>query len=195
MSQWTGWSMTSFYMPTIYRQAGIDNPAKAVFWTIVPNLANLLFTAIAIASVDRAGRRPLYLICAFAMTVTMSMLGLVFVFGIQGWPVVLVLSLTAAPHSIGLGALSWLVVSEIFPTRIRAKAMGFCTIWLWIGCWVVTFLAPVLFSLSQRLIGVPSGVFFLCAFTSLLSFFFILKMLPETKGRSLEEIAKSWTKK
>lgn len=195
MSQWTGWSMTAFYMPTIYAQAGIDDPAKAVFWTIVPNIANLIFTIIAIASVDRAGRRLLYLICTLAMTVTMSMLGLIFVFGIQGWPVVLVLSLTAAPHAIGMGALSWLVVSEIFPTRTRALAMSFCAIWLWIGCWIVTFLAPVLFTLSNKLLGVPSGVFFLCALVSFLSFFFILKMLPETKGRSLEEIAKSWARK
>lgn len=195
MSQWTGWSMTAFYMPTIYKQAGIDDPAQAVLWTIVPNIANLVFTAIAIASVDRAGRRPLYLICTLAMVVTMSMLGLVFVFKIQGWPVVLVLSLTAAPHAIGLGALSWLVVSEIFPTRIRAKAMSFCTIWLWTACWIVTFLAPKLFTLSEERFNNPSGVFFLCALISLLSFFFIIKMLPETKGRSLEDIAKSWTKK
>ena len=145
--------------------------------------------------VDRAGRRPLYLICTIAMTIMMTLLGMVFVLDIRGWPVVLILSLAAAPHAIGLGALSWLVVSEIFPTRIRARAMSFCTLFLWGACWIAILLTPSLFSLSSKLFNVPSGVFFFCALFSFLSFFFVLKLLPETKGLSLEEIAKSWTKK
>lgn len=192
MSQWTGWSMTAFYMPTIYRQAGIQDKAHAILLTIIPNIANLLYTIVAIYLVDRVGRRPLYLVCALAMTVTMSMLGLVFVVQMSGWPVVAILSLTAAPHAIGFGALCWLVLSEMFPTRIRAKAMSLCTVSVWIACFLVTYFAPVLFDLSERLINVPSGVFFLCALVSLISFFFLLKMLPETKGKSLEQIGRSW---
>jgi MFS transporter, SP family, arabinose:H+ symporter len=194
MSQWTGWSMVAFYMPTIYNQAGIKDAAEAIFWTIIPNFANFIYTIMALYLVDRAGRRLLYLVCTLAMVVAMGLLGMVFTLHIAGWPVVLVLCLTAAPHAMGMGALSWLVISEIFPTRIRAKAMSFCTIWLWIACFGVTYATPKLFEVSQLLIKAPSGVFFLCAFISLLSFFFILKMLPETKGRSLEEIAGSWTR-
>ena len=192
MSQWTGWSMTAMYMPTIYRQAGIQDKAHAILLTIIPNIGNLVYTIIAIYLVDLVGRRPLYLICSLAMSATMSLVGLIFVFRMSGWPVVAVLTLTAAPHAIGLGALSWLVVSEMFPTRIRAKAMSLCTVFLWIASFLVSYIAPILFDLSQRLFNVPSGVFFLCAFVSFISFFFLLKMLPETKGRSLEEIAKSW---
>ncbi|RKY06359.1 MAG: hypothetical protein DRP56_07565, partial [Planctomycetota bacterium] len=195
MSQWTGWSVTGFYLPTILAQAGITDVAQSIKMAIIPNVANMFFTLIAIYYVDRVGRRPLYLICTLAMAITMSMLASVFIFKIMGWPVIAIVSLTAAPHAIGLGALSWLVISEIFPTRIRAKAMSLCTICLWLACFVITFSAPVLFDLSQRLFGVPSGVFFVCAIISLLSFFFVLKMLPETKGRSLEEIAKSWLNK
>jgi len=152
----------------------------------------VVYTFIAIYFVDKAGRRPLYLICSLAMAVTMSLLGLVFVYRVTGWPVVAILCLTAAPHAIGLGALSWLVISELFPTRIRAEAMSVCTIAVWLGTFVIIYAAPFLFDLSQKLFHVPSGVFFLCAFVSLASFFFLMKMLPETKGKSLEEIGRSW---
>jgi MFS family permease len=192
MSQWTGWSLTSFYMPTIFRQAGIEDKAHAILLTIIPNIANLFYTMIAIYLVDRVGRRPLYLICSLAMTVTMGMLGLVFVLRMSGWPVVAILSLTAAPHAIGLGTLSWVVLSEMFPTRIRAKAMSLCAVFAWLGCFMVVYAAPILFDLSQRLLNVPSGVFFLCALVSFGSFFFLLRMLPETKGKSLEQIGRSW---
>jgi SP family arabinose:H+ symporter-like MFS transporter len=194
MSQWTGWSMTSFYMPTIFNQAGIKDPAEAIMWTIIPNVANLFYTVIALYLVDRWGRRPLYLVCTLAMVIAQILLGLVFVFGIQGWPVVLILSLSAAPHAIAIGALSWLVISEIFPTRIRARAMSFCTVTLWVACFISTYMTPVLFDLSEKLIKAPSGVFFLCSLFSLIGFLFIYKMLPETKQRTLEEIAQSWTK-
>jgi hypothetical protein len=63
---------------------------------------------------------------------------------------------------------------------------------LWIGSFVVIDMAPILFDLSHRLFNVPSGIFFLCAFVSLISYFFLLKMLPETKGKSLEQIGGSW---
>ena len=192
MSQWTGWSMVAMYMPTIYNQAGIEAHADAILWTIIPNIANLIYTVIAIYLVDRAGRRPLYLVCTLAMAVMMGMLGMVFVLGIKGWPVVLILSLVAAPHAMALGALSWLVISEIFPTHIRAKAMSFCTVFLWIACFIVIFAAPPLFELSIKWFGVPSGLFFLCGTVSLFSFLFVLKKLPETKGKTLEEIADVW---
>ncbi|MFN8006950.1 MAG: sugar porter family MFS transporter [Terriglobia bacterium] len=192
MSQWTGWSMTAFYMPTIFRQAGIIDKAHAVLLTIIPNIANLIYTIIAIYLVDLVGRRLLYLVCALAMTLTMTLLGLVFVFKMSGWPVVTILSLTAAPHAVGFGALCWLVLSEMFPTRIRAKAMSICTATVWIACFLVTYFTPVLFDLSQKLLRIPSGVFFLCAFVSFISFLFLRKMLPETKGKSLEQIGESW---
>jgi SP family arabinose:H+ symporter-like MFS transporter len=179
-------------MPTIFRQAGIENKAHAILLTIFPNIANLLYTFLGIYLVDRAGRRPLYLVTSLAMVAAMTMLGLVFVFHITGWLVVAIISLAAAPHAIGFGALSWLVISEIFPTRIRAKAMSLCTIAVWLGSFLIVWITPPLFDLSQKLLGVPSGVFFLFGFVSFLSFFFILKMLPETKGKSLEEIGSSW---
>jgi SP family arabinose:H+ symporter-like MFS transporter len=192
LSQWTGWSVVGVYMPTIYAQAGIEDKAHAILLTIFPNLAGLFFTIIAIYLVDRVGRRSLYLFSALAMTVAMSLLGLVWVIPMRGWPVVAILSLTAAPHAIGFGTLSWVVLSEMFPTRIRAKAMSLCTIVVWLGCFLAVYVTPVLFDLSQKLFNVPSGVFFLFAIVSFISFFFLLRVLPETKGRSLEQIGASW---
>ncbi len=192
MSQWTGWSMVSWYMPTIYRQAGIDNAADAIFWTIIPNVALLLFTIIAIYLIGHVGRRPLYLACSLAMAVTMSLLGMVFIAQCQGWPVVLILSLCAAPHTIGLGTLYWLIISEIFPTRIRAKAMSLCTVCMWLASFLIASIAPTLFEWSTDQFGVPSAVFFLFAGVSVVSFIVLLKILPETKGKTLEEIGRFW---
>jgi SP family arabinose:H+ symporter-like MFS transporter len=192
LAVWTGWSVVGAYMPTIYAQAGIEDKAHAILLTIIPNIANLCFMVIPIYLVDRAGRRSLYLFSALAMTVAMSLLGLVWVIPMRGWPVVAILSLTAAPHEIGFGTLAWVVLSEMFPTRIRAKAMSLCTIVFWIGNFLIVYVAPILFDLSQRLFNVPSGVFFLFAIISFISFFFFLRMLPETKGRSLEQIGASW---
>ena len=124
--------------------------------------------------------------------VTMTLVGLIFVIPIRGWPVVAILSLTGAPQAMGLGLLSWLVISEIFPTRLRALAMGICTIFLWASCWIIVRSAPTLFDWSTSVLGVPSGVFFLCALISALGFLFVFRRLPETKHRTLEEIAKSW---
>ena len=193
MSQWTGWSMVSFYMPTIYRQAGIDNSADAIFWSIIPNIANLLFTIGAIYLIDRVGRRPLYLVFSMVMAVAMALLGMIFIFKWQGWPVVVVLSLAAAPQAMALGALSWLVVSEIFPTRIRAMAMSTCTVFLWLACFALNSVAPTLLAWSERRFGSTSAVFFLFAAICMFSFLLLLIMLPETKKKSLEEIAQFWT--
>src|ERR1035438_10298513 len=119
-------------MPTIYRQAGIGDKAHALLLTIVPYVAFLFYSIIPIYLVDRVGRRFLYIISSLAMTIIMSMLGFVFIIRMSSWPVVAILSLTPAPHAVGVGALFWVVISEMFPTRIRAKALSLCTIILWI---------------------------------------------------------------
>jgi sugar porter (SP) family MFS transporter len=194
MSQWTGWSMVAFYMPTIYRLAGIESASDAIYWTIIPYFANLLFTIVAIYLIDWVGRRPLYLVFSLAMAAAMSLLGAMFIWKWEGWPVVLILSLAAAPHAIALGALSWLVVSEIFPTRIRATAMSFCTIFLWLACFSLSTATPTLFKWSTDTFGNPSAVFFGCAGVCVASFLFLLKFLPETKQKTLEEIARFWSR-
>jgi hypothetical protein len=108
--------------------------------------------------------------------------------------VLLVIVLCTVPHGIALGGIPWLMMSELFPTRIRAKAVSVTTTFLWITIFSGGIVFPVLTSVSTKLVGSVGGVFWLFTGVCLLAFLFGLLMMPETKGRTLEEIARSWQK-
>jgi len=121
--------------------------------------------------------------------------GLVFHFQVTGLPVLLVLMLCTVPHGIALGGIPWLMMSELFPTRIRAKAVSITTTFLWVTIFTGGYLFPWLTEVSTQLTGSAGGVFWLFTGICILAFFFGLLMMPETRGRSLEQIAESWRKK
>jgi SP family arabinose:H+ symporter-like MFS transporter len=103
--------------------------------------------------------------------------------------------LILAPHAIGLGGLPWLMMSELFPTKIRARAVSVTTTFLWFAGFTGPLAFPKLTAISNHSIGSPAGIFWMYAVIAFLAFIFGIKMLPETKGRTLESIAKSWEKK
>ncbi len=117
-----------------------------------------------------------------------------FHFHVTGPVVLLVIVLCTVPHGIALGGIPWLMMSELFPTRIRAKAVSVTTTFLWITIFSGAYLFPALTSASIRLVGSIGGAFWLFTGVCLLAFLFGLLMMPETKGRTLEEIAGSWMK-
>jgi hypothetical protein len=100
--------------------------------------------------------------------------------------------LIAIPHSFALGSLPWLMMSEIFPTRIRARAVAITTTFIWAVCFLAQYLFPVIAGLSKRILGSIGGAFWFSAAICVLAFFFGLWLLPETKGRTLEQIAEAW---
>ena len=191
-NNWTGWSGIAYYLPTLFQQAGYPQASSAIGQNVLVMAGNVLLTFVSIWLVDRAGRRPLWNITAIAMVGCLIIAGLVFQMHITGPIVVAVIFLCATPHAIGLGPLPWLMMSELYPTRIRARAVSISTTFLWIAGFTGPFAFPMIEAFSKRHVGSVAGVFWFYAVIALLAFVWGLKFLPETKGRTLEEIAQSW---
>jgi len=151
-------------------------------------------TVVSLLLMDRLGRRTLWMFASLLMACITLLTGLVFHWHITGPLVLVVLMLCTVPHGIALGGIPWLMMSELFPTRIRAKAVSITTTFLWITIFSGGYLFPTLAKISTDLIGTVAGVFWLFTVMCLLAFLFGWRMMPETKGRSLEQIAQSWKK-
>ena len=118
--------------------------------------------------------------------------GLVFMFNMSGVIVLLGIFVCYMPHALSLGPLPWLMMSEIYPTRVRAKAVAITTTVLWIAGWSAPMFFPILMGFFERTTGSAGPAFWFFAVICVISIIFGLKFLPETKGRTLEEIGKSW---
>jgi SP family arabinose:H+ symporter-like MFS transporter len=193
-NNWTGLSSISYYIPTLLQHAGYARPSAAIGANVFIMGGNMLLTLVAIALVDRAGRRPIWLGASAAMVFCLGTAGLIFHRNITGPIAVVAIFLCVIPHAIGLGPLPWLMMSELYPTRIRARAVSISTTFLWIAGFSGPFTFPMIEAASRKVIGSIAGVFWFYAAICVVAFFWGWKFLPETKGRTLEEIASSWTK-
>jgi SP family sugar porter-like MFS transporter len=124
----------------------------------------------------------------------MALTGAVFHFHLGGWPVLVVILLCTVPHGLALGPLPWLMMSEIFPIRLRGRAVSLTTAFLWLTIYAGAQLFPLMTDYSEKKLGSAGGAFWLFSGVCLLSLLFGWRMLPETRGRTLEEIAASWRK-
>ena len=194
-NNWTGLTAIGIYKPTLLKMGGFPDTVDAIFQSILVAGWEAFLTIIVIFLVDRLGRRPLWLLCSTGMMVFMTLFGLIFHYNISGSFVLLMFFLCSMPHAFALGPLPWLMMSEIYPTRIRAKAVAVTTTVLWFAGWSVQFIFPILFEFSEKTIGSIGPAFWLFAGINILALIFGLKLLPETKGRTLEEIGESWTRK
>ncbi|GAB6185280.1 sugar porter family MFS transporter [Thermopirellula anaerolimosa] len=182
LQQVTGINAIVYYTPTIFRSSG-STDAWALFWTIITQAVNLGFTLIAIAIVDRLGRRPLLLLTSAAMGVSLVLLGAAFYAGLpQLWVVAFVL-LYMASFAVGMGPVVWVVLAEIFPTRTRGLAMGIATVALWLADFLITQTAPMMYAAWG-----PAFAFWSYAVMCAACLVFVSAFLPETKGKTLEEI-------
>ena len=191
-NNWTGWSAMSYYVPTLFEKAGVLNRADAIYQNVLINGWQVFLTLMAIFLVDRFGRKFLWLSGSGAMAVFLVVAGLMFHYNLTGIGVLLVMFLCVTPHAMALGPMPWLMMSELYPTRLRAKAVAITTTVIWIAGWSSPFLFPVITGFSERTIGSVGGAFWMFTIICILAFIFGLKLLPETKGRTLEEIGKSW---
>ena len=176
------------YAPKILLAAGVEIN-NALLQTSLVGLINFIFTFVAIMFIDKAGRRSLYLIGSMGMVVTLLMLAVSFYLKMEGIFTLICILMFIAFFASCIGPVFWTLVSEIFPNRIRGKALAFASF----TQWIFNFLVVLLFPHFLASIGGAKTFLFL-AVMSLLQWLFTYKYVPETKGKSLEEIEHLWDK-
>ena len=180
--QWCGINVIFNYAEEIFRAAGYD-VSGMMFNIVITGLVMLVFTFVAIRFVDNWGRRPLMLLGAAGLMITYALLGSCYYFGLKG-PIVMGTVLTAiAFYSMTLAPITWVLLSEIFPNRIRGTAMSICVSVLWIACFMLT----VTFKPINTALG-AAGTFWVYGAVCLVGLVVMWIYLPETKGRTLEQI-------
>jgi len=152
-------------------------------------LVNRLFTGVAIALVDRAGRRPLLLVGTAVQTISLGVVGWMFQNQVGGLPLLIAIVSFTGAFAMALGPIGWLLCSEIFPNKVRGRAMSVASFTVWFSCFIVARTFPILND-SPR-VG-PAMTFWIYGAISLLAFVMVLTMVPETKGRTLEQIEGYW---
>jgi MFS family permease len=188
--QVTGINTVIYYAPLIVRSAGIPTASGAILATAGIGLVNVLMTIVAMWLIDRMGRRPLLLIGIGGMIFSLAVLGFVFrspAGGTLAWLAVITLMVYVASFAISLGPIFWLLIAEIYPLRIRGIAEGTAA-----GVnWAFNFLVSFTFLTLLESLG-ASLTFWLYAVLAIASWLFSYYLVPETKGRTLEEIEQSF---
>jgi len=190
-SQFCGINAIMYYSTKIFESSGAVK-ADAFMQSVWIGLINLLFTFVAIAFVDKSGRRALLLIGTAVQTIALFMVGWMFHAQIQGIGLLLCVILFIAAFAMAMGPIPWIICSEIFPNKVRGRAMSVSTFTIWLSCYIVAQTFPMLN--DNPAIG-PAKTFWVYAVVSLLSFVFVMAMMPETKGKTLEEIEAHWKKR
>lgn len=189
--QVTGINTVIYYAPTIFKFAGLSSSSVAILASVGVGLVNVVFTVIAMQLIDRVGRRPLLLVSLAGMAISLSVLGLAFslpaLSGSLGWIAIVSLMAYVGSFAVGLGPVFWLVLSEIYPLRIRGKAMSVATAANWSANLIV---ALTFLTLTQH-VG-KSYTFWIYGVVSIGTWLFAFFLVPETKGRSLEDIEANW---
>jgi SP family arabinose:H+ symporter-like MFS transporter len=188
-SQFSGINAIMYYSTKIFATAGVG-VKDAFMSSVIVGLVNVVFTFVAIAFVDRAGRRALLLIGLTIQVAALGTVGWMFHAGYSGVPLLLAILAFIGAFSMALGPISWVLCSEIFPTRVRGRAMSLATFTIWTSCYLVAQTFPMLN--DNPAIG-PALTFWVYGACSLAGLIFVFTTVPETKGRSLEEIEHSWT--
>lgn len=182
--QWCGINVIFNYAEEIFHAAGYDisTVLKNIAWT---GSVNLVFTLVALGVVDRGGRRPLMLFGSAALAIIYIAMGFCYFEGVKGLPVLLLVLAAIGCYAMSLAPVTWVIIAEIFPNRIRGAAMAVAVSSLWIACFLLTFSFPVL----NKILG-SAGSFWLYAAICVAGFIFVFFKLPETKGKTLEQIEK-----
>jgi SP family sugar porter-like MFS transporter len=180
--QWCGINVIFNYAQEVFASAGYSVSA-ILFNIVITGIVNLLFTFVAIYTVDRIGRRVLMLTGAAGLAGIYAVLGLGYFLQSTGIHMLLLVIAAIACYSMSLAPVTWVVISEIFPNRIRGAAMSVAVLSLWIACTVLTLTFPYL----QKALG-AHGAFWIYGIICVMGFIVIHRTLPETKGKSLEQI-------
>ena len=181
--QWCGINVIFFYAPDIFAKSNIGLDS-ALFQTTLIGLTNLLFTLVAMWAIDKIGRKSLMMIGSVGMAVSYLVVGYLMKTGnTSGWMMMFFILLTIALYAISLGPVVWVVIAEIFPNRLRGTGMAAATFFLWISCYTLTLTFPMI----MAAIG-GNGAFITYSVICMIGAAITYVYLPETKGKSLENI-------
>jgi len=185
--QVVGINVVLYYAPTIFKGLGFGNDA-AMYQTVIMGFINIVFTLVAIFTVDKFGRKPLLIIGSTGMAVGMFAIGLLAYLHIIGVSTLIFIVIYSASFMMSWGPICWVLISEIFPNTVRGKAVAIAVAAQWIANFVVSSTFPSLEAFSITFTYCLYGVM------SVLSALFVWKMVPETKGKTLEDMSKLWRK-
>jgi len=188
-NQLSGINAFLYYAPRIFEAAGLEESA-ALLSSIGIGVTNLIFTLLGLYLIDKIGRRLLMIIGSIGYIISLSLVSIAFLQGWQGISVPVFLFLFIASHAIGQGAVIWVFISEIFPDSLRAQGQSFGCSVHWVLAALITLFMPVALSAFPN----PGYVFILFAGMMVLQLVFVLFMMPETKGISLERLSKQLIK-
>ena len=187
--QWCGTNVIFNYAQEIFLGAGFD--VDGMFINIViTGIANVIFTILALYTIEKWGRRTLILLGAGGLGLFYLTLGTCYFFEVKGVLMVVLVVAAISVYAMTLGPVTWTLLAEIFPNRVRGIAMATCTFALWVGCCTLTFSFP-----SMNAALGSSGTFWIYSAICVCAFVFLWNRCPETKGKSLEELEKELVKK
>ncbi|UJH68455.1 sugar porter family MFS transporter [Allomuricauda sp. SCSIO 65647] len=188
-NQWSGINAFLYYAPRIFEEAGLGE-STALLSSIGIGVTNLLFTLLGIYLIDRLGRKQLMYFGSAGYIISLSLVSMAFFFGWTGMAVPIFLFIFIASHAIGQGTVIWVFISEIFPNHLRGSGQALGSSTHWVLAAVIPSFVPVLFG------TVGAGfVFAFFAFMMVLQLLWVIFMMPETKGVSLEALAKKMSAK
>ena len=186
--QWCGTNVIFNYAQEIFVGAGFD--VDGMFINIViTGIANVIFTIVALYTIEKWGRRTLILLGAGGLGVIYLILGTCYYFEVKGFVMVVLVVAAISTYAMTLAPVTWTLLAEIFPNRIRGIAMATCTFALWVGCCTLTFSFP-----SMNAALGSSGSFWIYSAICCCAFVFLFRNCPETKGKSLEELERELVK-
>lgn len=186
--QWCGTNVVFNYAQEIFSNAGYDL-GDMLFNIVLTGITNVIFTFVAIYTVDRLGRKKLMLIGAGGLAIIYAILGTCYKMQVTGFFMIILVVAAIACYAMTLGPVTWVLIAEIFPNRVRAIAVATCTFALWVGSFTLTYFFPLL----NTSLG-SYGTFWIYAAICAMGFVFFACRLPETKGKSLEELEKELVK-
>ncbi|MDD2330016.1 MAG: D-xylose transporter XylE [Bacteroidales bacterium] len=185
--QAVGINVVLYYAPRIFENLGASGDVS-MRQTVVMGVVNIIFTMVAILTVDKFGRKPLLIIGSIGMMVGMAALSVLSFMDVIGVAALVFIIIYTASFMMSWGPITWVLISEIFPNTIRGQAVAIAVAAQWISNFVVSSTFP---SLSEWSTG---GAYLIYAVFSLLSAVFVFKMVPETKGKTLEDMTRLWRK-
>jgi len=193
--QFVGINVVLYYAPEIFRSMGMGTNAS-LLQTIIVGAVNLAFTVVAVLCVDKYGRKPLQIIGALAMAASMAGLGCALMSQDKGYLSLTCMLVYIAGFAVSWGPVTWVLLSEMFPNQIRDKALAVAVAAQWIANYIVSWTFPIMNDnpalVAQFHHGFP---YFVYALMAGLAALFTWKFIPETKGRTLEELEELWPRK